>query len=152
MVRSASAWLASPWMTRFLHPRLEIIKRELPSTSISIATNCGLFDAEKHGFIIDYASYIGVHIASVEPEVCCLDIALTHDGVIELRIGKRGGIGFIHSGTAVRALGEDEALESPDSGPDRVNRPLRQLLRRRISLQPPAFAIRLRLATWASML
>jgi radical SAM protein with 4Fe4S-binding SPASM domain len=60
---------AEPLDDPLLKQRLEIIKNELPATAVSIATNCGLFDEKRHGFILDYANFIGVHVESVDPDV-----------------------------------------------------------------------------------
>ena len=60
---------AEPLDDPLLKQRLEIITSELPGTAISIATNCGLFDEKRHGFIVDYANFIGVHVESVDPDV-----------------------------------------------------------------------------------
>ena len=60
---------AEPLDDPLLRQRFELIKSELPRCRMSIATNCGLFDARKHGFILDFATHIGVHVESVEPDV-----------------------------------------------------------------------------------
>ena len=59
---------AEPLDDPLLKQRLETIRHELPGTAISIATNCGLFDEKRHGFILDYANFIGVHVESVDPD------------------------------------------------------------------------------------
>ena len=60
---------AEPLDDPLLRQRLETIKNELPETVISIATNGGLFDVKRHGFIVDYANFVGVHVESIDPEV-----------------------------------------------------------------------------------
>jgi radical SAM protein with 4Fe4S-binding SPASM domain len=52
-----------------LEQRLLLIKKVLPRASISIATNCGVYDPNKHAFIVELADDIGVHVEAVSPEV-----------------------------------------------------------------------------------
>lgn len=49
--------------------RLRLIKRRLPKARISVATNCGVYDPVKHGFIVDLVDDIGVHVEAITEEV-----------------------------------------------------------------------------------
>jgi radical SAM protein with 4Fe4S-binding SPASM domain len=49
--------------------RLRLIKRLLPSAQISIATNCGVYDPQKHSFVVELADHIGVHVEAISPEI-----------------------------------------------------------------------------------
>jgi pyruvate-formate lyase-activating enzyme len=53
----------------FLIQRLKLIKEKLPKTEISMATNAGLFDPERHAEVIELADIIAVHVESVTPAV-----------------------------------------------------------------------------------
>ena len=52
-----------------LEKRLRLIKELLPQATISIATNCGVYDPQKHAFIVELADHIGVHVEGVSSEV-----------------------------------------------------------------------------------
>jgi radical SAM protein with 4Fe4S-binding SPASM domain len=49
--------------------RLRLIKQYLPKARISVATNCGVYDPQKHAFIVDLADDIGVHVEGIAREV-----------------------------------------------------------------------------------
>jgi radical SAM protein with 4Fe4S-binding SPASM domain len=52
-----------------LERRLRLIKELLPLATISIATNCGVYDPKKHACIVELADHIGVHVEAVSSEV-----------------------------------------------------------------------------------
>jgi radical SAM protein with 4Fe4S-binding SPASM domain len=52
-----------------LQPRLRLIKQLLPEARISIATNCGVYEPQKHAAVVELADDIGVHVEGISPEV-----------------------------------------------------------------------------------
>lgn len=58
-----------PLEDRYFEQRLRLIKQHLPEAQISVATNCGVYDPQKHAFILDLADIIGVHVEGISPQV-----------------------------------------------------------------------------------
>ena len=52
-----------------LETRLQLIKQHLPNSRISIATNCGVYDSQRHAFLVELADNIGVHVEGISPEI-----------------------------------------------------------------------------------
>jgi radical SAM protein with 4Fe4S-binding SPASM domain len=52
-----------------LERRLRLIKEMLPRSAISIATNCGVYDPDKHRFVLELADKIAVHVEAVSAEI-----------------------------------------------------------------------------------
>lgn len=52
-----------------LEARLRLIKAKLPSSRLSIATNGGLYEPSRHGFLLELADDIGVHVEAITPEI-----------------------------------------------------------------------------------
>src|SRR5439155_4770047 len=71
---SYSGWFlfglfGEPLEDPLLERRLRLIKELLPLATISIATNCGVYDPKKHACIVELADHIGVHVEGVSSEV-----------------------------------------------------------------------------------
>jgi radical SAM protein with 4Fe4S-binding SPASM domain len=60
---------AEPFEDPILIDRLKLIKRLLPSSPISIATNAALYDPLKHAEIIEYADHIAMHVEALDPDL-----------------------------------------------------------------------------------
>ena len=58
-----------PLEDRYFEQRLRLIKQLLPAAQISVATNCGVYDPEKHAFLLDFADTIGVHVEGISPQI-----------------------------------------------------------------------------------
>jgi radical SAM protein with 4Fe4S-binding SPASM domain len=58
-----------PLADPFLGDRLRLIKKMLPQATVTIPTNCGMFDPEKHSFILELADIIAVHVEAISAEV-----------------------------------------------------------------------------------
>lgn len=52
-----------------LERRLRLIKELLPRSATSIATNCGVYNDDKHAFVVDLADRIAVHVEAIAPEI-----------------------------------------------------------------------------------
>ncbi len=53
-----------------------------------------------------------IKVYEQKPLRCSLDFVLTRDDIVEFRVNRRGRIGFTHTGISVRALHDEEALET----------------------------------------
>jgi radical SAM protein with 4Fe4S-binding SPASM domain len=60
---------AEPLEDPILVDRMKLIKRRLPSSEISIASNAALYDPARHADIIDYVDHLGLHVEALDPDV-----------------------------------------------------------------------------------